>query len=302
MRRQLFPLEMFPVSERRSLVHAEDIKPPKPVPRSTPISEGVELLAERVFRARYAQKPVVLGMGAHAIKLGLASYLIDLVQRRVITAVAMNGATAYHDMELAMFGETSEDVAEALPAGKFGMTEESAAAFNEAANLAYTSGLGLGDTLARAVMQSAPPDRVKTSLLGVCAQLQVPVTIHLSFGADVFMLSPLASGAAFGETSLRDFRMFCGTVAELAGGVYINLGSAVMMPEVFLKAVSVAINTGADLKGLTTANLDMLDHYRPRVNVIERIPGRGIDIRGRHEDTIPALQTRIVAKLAKAAA
>jgi hypothetical protein len=300
-------LKRFSIAERRSLVTFKHVAVPTVnekdfVGAASMIADadaavGIDRLAHRLTDAVRRHAPVALGMGAHAIKLGLGAYIVDLIQRSATTAVAMNGAAAFHDLELALYGVTSEDVATSLAAGRFGMAEESADAFNEAARQAHGSSRGLGECLAEFVASHAANERAGGSILAACHRLGVPVTVHLSIGTDVTNMHPSADGAALGASSHFDFRRFCSVVAGLSVGVYINLGSAVVMPEVFLKAVAVAINLGADLSGMTTANLDMLGHYRPSENVIRRMPGEGIDIRGRHEETLPALHACVLAGL-----
>jgi hypothetical protein len=293
----------FPYSERRSLVSADCLRAPPPAREdfagpeslvSDPASASkIGRLAERIVESRREGRGVVFGMGAHAVKLGLGPFVVDLIEAGAVTAVAMNGAAPFHDLELAVFGGTSEDVAEELPRGRFGFADEPAGLYNEAARGAAREGRGLGEVLAEEVASRAPPERARWSVLAACHRAGVPLTVHVAIGTDVVHLHPSADGAALGAASFLDFRRFLGTVAELEGGVYVNVGSAVVMPEVFLKAVSAAIRLGTDLSGLTAANLDMIDHYRPRQNVIRRIPGEGIDIRGRLEELLPALRACI---------
>jgi hypothetical protein len=304
-------LRHFPFSERRSLVGADVLRAPPPVGAefagaassmksagSAEAAENIERLADRIVASRRAGRSVVLGMGAHAVKLGLGPTVADLIERGVITAVTMNGACAFHDMELAVFGGTSEDVATELPAGRFGFADESSRLYNEAAAEAASTTSGLGSALARMVADRVPEDRAPFSILATASRRGVPLTVHVAIGTDVVHTHPSASGAALGAATFIDFRRFLTMVRALEGGVYINLGSAVLMPEVFLKAVAVAIHLGTDLSGLTTANLDMTDHYRPRANVIERPPGEGIDIRARHEESLPALRACILTRMA----
>ncbi|MHC5057556.1 MAG: GSU2086 family protein [Planctomycetota bacterium] len=300
-------LAHFPFAERRSLVSADVLRDPPPVGSdfrgaasivtgagAAEAAEAIELLADRIVASRRAGRPVVVGMGAHAVKLGLGPHIADLVDRGVVTAVAMNGACAFHDMELAVFGATSEDVAAELPAGRFGFADEPSRLYNDAAGEAAGAGGGLGEALAERV----PEERARFSVLAAAARKGVPLTVHVAIGTDVAHAHPSADGAALGAATFVDFRLFLAVVRELEGGVYVNLGSAVLMPEVFLKAVSVAVHLGGDLSGMTTANLDMLDHYRPRVNVIERPPGEGIDVRARHEESVPALRACVLARMA----
>jgi hypothetical protein len=312
-------LAHFPFSERRSLVSADVLRAPPPVGADFPgaasimkdvgmkvadaagaaeSAESIERLADRIVASRRAGHSVVVGMGAHAVKLGLGPHIADLIDRDVVTAVAMNGACAFHDMELAVFGATSEDVATELPAGRFGFADEPSRFYNDAASEAASAGSGLGHTLSRAVAERAPKDRGHFSILATSARKGIPLTVHVAIGTDVVHTHPSANGAALGAATFVDFRRFLTVVRGLEGGVYINLGSAVLMPEVFLKAIAVAVHLGMDLSGMTTANLDMIDHYRPRVNVIERPPGEGIDIRARHEESVPALRACVLARMA----
>jgi len=308
----LSTLSHFPFSERRSLVSADVLREPPPVGAdfagaasvmsgegAAEAAESIERLADRIVASRRAGGAVVVGMGAHAVKLGLGPHIADLMERGVVTAVAMNGACAFHDMELAVFGATSEDVATELPAGRFGFADEPSRFYNDAAGDAASTGRGLGEALARAVAERAAGGRDRLSILATASRAGVPLTIHVAIGTDIVHAHPSASGAALGAATFVDFRRFLTTVRGLEGGVYVNLGSAVLMPEVFLKAVSVAVHLGADLSGLTTANLDMLDHYRPRVNVIERPPGEGIGVRARHEESVPALRACVLARMAR---
>jgi hypothetical protein len=310
-------LSHFPFSERRSLVSADVLREPPPmgadftgaasVVADAEAASRIERLAELIVRARKDGRPVALGMGAHPVKLGLGPHLTDLMRRGVVTSVAMNGAAAIHDLELAVFGATSEDVARELSKGRFGFADEPARLYNEAAREAAASDRGLGEVIGESVARRADAERARFSILAEASRLGLPLTVHVAIGTDVTHVHPTADGAALGAASFLDFRRFLAIVEHLGGGVYVNLGSAVIMPEVFLKAVSCAVNLGADLSGLVTANLDMLDHYRPRVNVIERIsgalsgaglgPAEGIDIRGRHEETMPALRACVLARL-----
>lgn len=299
--------KFFPIAQRRSLVFARDWREPPTIGADFRgaasmvadelVASKIELLADRIVSAAENHRPVALGMGAHAIKLLLGPYIVKLMEMDTISSVAMNGAAAFHDLELALYGATSEDVARELPLGRFGFAEDSAIAFNEAARSAYMSGRGLGEALAELVAERAEGPGRRWSILAASHRLGKTVTVHVAIGTDVVHMHPSADGAALGASSMLDFRKFCAIVAGLAGGVYINLGSAVVMPEVFLKGVSLARNMGFDLTGLTTANLDMLDHYRPRENVLRRIGGEAIDIRTRHELSLPALYACIVARL-----
>lgn len=241
--------------------------------------------------ARTAGRGIVWGMGAHVIKAGLAPVLIDLMERGYVSAVALNGAGLIHDYEVALGGQTSEDVDAALGKGQFGMSEETGRGLNEIISAGVSAGLGIGQAVAAHLARTAPPF-AHLSLLASAARLEVPVTVHVALGTDIIHMHPVASGAALGEGSLRDFRYLTSSVAKLAGGVYLNCGSAVLLPEVFLKAVSLVRNRGISLDGLTTVNFDFLRLYRPETNVVRRPVagiGKGYSITGHHEILIPLL-------------
>jgi hypothetical protein len=247
-----------------------------------------------IAASRLAGKPVVWGLGGHVIKCGLAPVLISLARGGFATAFAMNGAAAIHDFEIALAGATSEDVEAVLPDGRFGVAEETGREFNRAVRQAAAANIGLGEQLGRSLETLAPPHLAPASLLSEVWKLRIPVTVHVAIGTDTPHAHPEASGEAFGKASHRDFRLFCALVRDLnAGGVYINAGSAVVLPEVFLKAVSVVRNLGHPLRDFATVNLDFLSHYRPRVNVVERphagAGGRGFSLVGHHEILIPLL-------------
>jgi hypothetical protein len=257
------------------------------------ILAGSELRAAvmAIAEARRARRGVVLGMGAHPIKVGLSPIIIDLMERGVITAVALNGACLVHDFELAYTGATSEDVGPGLRDGSFGMAEETGRFLNLAIREAAPTGAGLGEGLGRVLAGTKLKYR-KLSILAAGDRLGVPVTVHVAIGTDIIHMHKDASGAALGEGSLRDFRYFVANVARLAHGVYLNCGSAVVLPEVFLKAVALARNTGRSLDGLTTINIDFVRQYRPQTNVVSRPVagiGTGYSLVGHHEILIPLL-------------
>jgi hypothetical protein len=242
---------------------------------------------------------VIWGMGGHVIKCGLAPVLIDLMRRGYATAFAMNGAAAVHDFEIAMAGATSEDVEAVLPDGRFGAAEETGRELNQAIVEGDSQDVGIGEALGRRLETLADPAHGAHSLLLAAWRRSVPVTVHVAIGCDTPHTHPEADGAAIGRATHLDFRLFCSLVAELdQGGVYINTGSAVLLPEVFLKAVSVVRNLGQPLADFTTANLDFLQHYRPRVNVVERphakAGGRGISLTGHHELMVPLLAAALI--------
>ena len=274
-------LKTYSIAKRRNLVNLRDFgtladgRKAADFINSLPsiyAARDLRALINDVVRAAKKRKTVACAIGGHVIKVGCGPVLADLVQRGVVTASAMNGAAAIHDYELSLIGETSEDVAETLQNGSFGMARETAEAFAEAALVGATGG-GLGRAIAEKALRNK---HRKISLLAACARKGVPVTVHLSVGADITHMHPQVSGRDLGESTLIDFRILSGVVAGLEGGVWMNVGSAVMMPEVFLKAVSVARNLGYTLKSFTTVNLDMIQHYRPRANVLARPKGRAI--------------------------
>ncbi len=251
--------------------------------------------AADVVKSRRAGKPVIAMIGAHVVKVGLSPVLIDLIERRVVTCVAMNSAAAIHDAETALWGVTSEDVAERLSDGTFGMSRETGEFINGTLKRAYRKGsLGYGEAIGRAL---AKAPYAHLSVLASCVREGIPATVHAAIGTDIVHQQPTMDGAATGELSFRDFRLLCAQVGELrGGGVVMNIGSAVVLPEVFLKALTVARNLGAPARRFTTANFDMIQHYRPRLNVVARPTaggGRGYLFTGHHELMIPLLAAMI---------
>ncbi len=259
-------------------------------------AEDLKAVARSVVTARRAGRPVIAMIGGHVIKTGCSPVLADLVSRGFVTHLASNGAAAIHDTELARFGHTSEDVSAALTDGSFGMAADTARLVNDAAREAVQSGEGFGEAVGRLLLAEEPPF-VERALIVRCYRLKVPYTLHVALGTDIVHQHPSADGAAIGEASLRDFRIFTATVARLGGGgVVLNFGSAVIMPEVFLKALSLARNLGRRVVDFTTANFDMIQHYRPVTNVVRRpvAPGgRGYALTGHHEIMIPLLAAAI---------
>ena len=263
------------------------------------------MLAAADFRAvvgamRGAQadgRGLAWGLGAHVIKTGLSPVFIDLMERGYVSALALNGAGMIHDFEVALSGATSEDVDAALGPGTFGMADETGRVLNEAITDGVGRGLGLGQAVAEYLARSHPHFS-RYSLLCACARLHIPVSVHVGIGTDIIHMHPLASGEAIGEGSLRDFRYFVSHVAKLEGGVFANCGSAVMLPEVFLKAVSLVRNRGISLDGLTTVNFDFMRMYRAETNVVRRPVagiGRGYSITGHHELMLPLLAAALIA-------
>ncbi len=239
---------------------------------------------------------VVWGLGAHVVKTGLGPVLIDLMQRGFVSAIATNGAAVIHDFEIALAGSTSEDVDESLGPGRFGMADETGRLLNGAIADGVAKGLGIGQAVGQFLV-SKSPQFARASVLSEAARLGIPVTVHVAIGTDIIHMHPAASGSAIGEGSLRDFRYFVSNVARLERGVYLNCGSAVVLPEVFLKAVALARNRGVALAHLTTVNLDFIRSYRAQTNVVARPTagtGRGYSIVGHHEIMIPLLAAAVV--------
>jgi hypothetical protein len=303
----LSALRTYPLASRASKARLADFG--RPVSRgatfktwfdSLPaILGGADLrrVVDAIVSAHHARRPIVWGLGAHVIKTGVSPILIDLMRRGMVSAIAMNGAGIIHDFELALAGATSEDVDESLGPGRFGMAEETGVLLNEAIRRGAERGQGLGEAVAAFLAERNPP-YADHSLAVTAHRLEIPLTVHVALGTDVIHMHPAASGAAIGETSLRDFRYFTSCVAELDGGVYVNCGSAVVLPEVFLKAVALARNQGMALDGLTTVNIDFLRMYRPQTNVVTRpvagTSGSGISLVGHHEVLIPLLAAAII--------
>jgi hypothetical protein len=302
-------LASYPLASRKSKARAEDFA------RATRSGDGMrawidtlpsilaasdfKAVVERIRAARAADRPVIWGLGAHVIKTGLAPVLIDLMERGYVSALATNGAGIIHDFEIALSGATSEDVDEALGPGRFGMAEETGTLLNRAINDGVAAGLGIGQAVGRYLTGSHQPAPAFSQLSLICAaeRLGIPLTVHVAIGTDIIHMHPSASGAALGEGSLRDFRYFVSNVAELEGGVFLNCGSAVILPEVFLKAVALARNRGRSLSGLTTVNLDFTRLYRPMTNVVSRPTagiGKGYSLVGHHELMIPLLAAALI--------
>lgn len=295
-----------PVRRRKSLVSTEGFgRPASPgagvaafldsMPRFLGM-ESLRALAAAVARSRRKGKGVAVAMGGHVVKTGCSPYVIDLMERGVVTAVALAGSTAIHDFETALLGWTSEDVAEGLGEGAYGMGEETGAAFAAAAADAALRGKGLGRALGDAIQGGRLPHR-KLSLLGTAARLGIPATVHVAVGTDIVHMHPAARGADIGEATFTDFRIACSVVAGLSGGAWINLGSAVVLPEVFLKAITVARNTGHPVSGLTTGSFDMHRMYRPETNVVRRPPKKGYSVLGHHEILIPLFHALVLKEM-----
>ncbi|MBF0345305.1 MAG: deoxyhypusine synthase family protein [Nitrospirae bacterium] len=253
--------------------------------------------AYAIIEARKCGKPVILGMGAHPIKVGLSPIIIDLVKKGIITAIATNGASIVHDFEMSFMGCTSEDVASELCHGSFGMAEETGVMLNTAISDGVNQGLGLGKSIGLFISND---DRIMDSSISIFAQafnLNVPITVHVAIGTDILHMHPEADGCAIGQGSMMDFRTLTSVITKLDGGVFINLGSAVIIPEVFLKALNLARNTGHKVEGFTTVNMDFIRQYRAEINVLKRPTagsGLAINLIGHHEIMLPLLSAAVM--------
>ena len=303
----LSTIKTYPLKSRASKARVENFG--KPVASGASIASFFDALptmlaaadfkavARAIVDAKRSGGGVLWGLGAHVVKTGLGPVIIDLMERGFVSAIATNGAAVIHDFEVALVGATSEDVDEALGPGRFGMADETGRLLNGAICDGVAAGLGIGQAVTR-FLADKQPQHARASILAAAARLHVPVTVHVAIGTDIIHMHPAASGAALGEGSLRDFRYFVSNVARLDRGVYLNCGSAVVLPEVFLKAVALARNRGRALAGLTTVNLDFVRLYRPQTNVVARPTagsGRGYSLVGHHELMIPLLAAAVIA-------
>ena len=304
----LTKLKTYPLRSRLSKVQAADLgRAWTPGGRLTEFLERLpRILAGSDFRAvvsailaaRRRGKPVIAGLGGHVIKVGCSPHLIDLMERGLVTALAMNGACAIHDFELAYAGFTSEEVEAGLPAGEFGMAAETGEMINQAITEGSAKGWGFGRALGEKIWSLKLPHE-DLSLFAAAVRLGLPATVHVAIGTDIVHMHPACDGAAVGETTLRDFHLLTRVVATMGGGgVYLNLGSAVLLPEVFVKALTVARNAGHPVTDFTTVNCDFLQHYRPTQNVVRRPvaggAGKGYALTGHHELLLPLLCAALV--------
>jgi hypothetical protein len=302
-------LHTYSVHDRHSKVTTKDFA--RPVHPGMTVKElmaalpaqfaGAEFpeFIQRTATAIQNKRPLLLGMGAHVIKVGLNPILIDLMERGIISAIALNGAGIIHDTEIAMVGRTSEEVSDVLGDGAFGAARETGEVLNNAINRGAREGIGLGEAVGNELLRQNFPFNDQ-SLIARARRLNIPVTVHVAIGTDIIHIHPGADGAAIGQTSHYDFRVFCRLVSGLEGGVYLNVGSAVLLPEVFLKALTVVRNLGCEVKKITTANFDFIRHYRPATNVVQRPTmegGRGFNFTGHHELMIPLMAAAIVDSL-----
>jgi len=304
-------LSTYSIHDRTSKVTVEDFG--RPVEPSATVQELIDSLpnqlaaadlrelAERLARAHEGGKLILVGMGAHVIKVGLSPLIIDLMERGIVNGIAMNGAGIVHDTEIAMAGRTSEEVAAVLGQGAFGAAKETGEEINQAINQGARRGMGLGESLGDHLLERGFPYN-HVSILAQARKRGIPVTVHVALGTDIVHIHPTADGGAIGKTSYHDFRLFAALVARLDGGCYLNIGSAVLLPEVFLKALTVVRNLGHEVKEITTANFDFIRHYRPATNVVHRPTmegGKGFHFTGHHELMIPLLRATLLERLAK---
>jgi hypothetical protein len=303
----LSDVRTYPLASRVGKINAAEFA--RPVPPGAGIGAFVDSLprvlgaadfravVKAIVDARASGGGIIWGFGAHVIKTGLSPVLVDLAERGFVSAFATNGAGIIHDFEIALGGSTSEDVEESLGRGRFGMAEETGRLLNRAINEGVDLGMGIGQAVGT-YLSSAQPPFAHLSVAATASRLGIPLTAHVALGTDIIHMHPDASGAALGEGSLRDFRYFVSNVARLNRGVYLNCGSAVVLPEVFLKAVALARNRGIPLSGLTTVNIDFLRLYRPQTNVVSRPPagtgGQGYSLVGHHEILIPLLAAALI--------
>ncbi|MBI2061108.1 MAG: hypothetical protein HYT87_15315 [Nitrospirae bacterium] len=287
-------IKTYSIRERPHKVHLTDVRPvDETLWAALPSSPApIRELADLLRAARSKGKPMLWLMGAHSIKVGLSLVLRRLIQDGFVSHLAANGAVPIHEYELATFGRTSEEVGDTLPDGTFGMVEETLRDINRAIRDGAARGIGLGQALAEFLSEQKPP-HAEVSVLLRAREKDVPITIHAAIGTDTIYQSPHCDGAAIGQTSYLDFKILAHSISRLGdGGVVVNLGSSVILPEVFVKALSVARNVKGPIGGFTAAVFDMIDHYRPRVNVLQRPTkdgGRSLFVQGRFEQTLPQL-------------
>lgn len=297
-------LKTYSIKDRKSKVSVGDFAVPSPKGSSFAgfleslpdilAARDLKEVASAVVHAHRNGRTVAVGMGAHVIKVGLGPLIIDLMERGVISAIAMNGACVVHDFETAFAGCTSEDVDAELGSGSFGMAEETGRLLNKAIKKGAKK--GLGRAVGEMIWKSRFPHKDK-SILAAGARLGIPVTVHVALGTDILHIHPHMDGAATGAASTTDFRIFSSVVASLEGGIYVNIGSAVILPEVFLKAITLVRNLGHGIKGFSTVNMDFIQHYRPLTNVVRRPTmggGKGYRLTGHHEIMVPLLYGAIM--------
>ena len=310
-------IKTYPIKKRENKVKVADFVI-FPSPQSSPrrgeeagiesllpnILKGNEIreIADAVVAANKKKKPVIFAIGAHVIKCGLSPIIIDLMKKGIVTAIAMNGAGAIHDYEIAMIGETSEDVAVEIKRGRFGMVEETGAEMNSALKKFVNDKVGMGEALGKDISEKKLKYR-EYSILYHGYKLMIPVTVHSAIGTEIIHMHPSADGAVTGKGSFNDFKLFTSLLCNIGkGGCFFNIGSAVILPEVFIKALSVVRNMGYKAHDFVTVNMDMVQHYRPHVNVVNRPiqgEGKGYTLTGHHEIMLPLIYYLILAKIQK---
>jgi hypothetical protein len=302
-------IKTYPLSNRQSKVSVKDFgskwTPGNTMSRwleSLPnilAGNDIRELVNRLTKAVKGKKTIILAMGAHTIKIGLSPVILDLMERGIITGIAMNGAGIIHDLEVAMVGATSEDVDNEISDGTFGMAEETGAFLNNAIREGAKKGDGLGYSVGSSILKASFPYS-EYSLLAGAVRMNIPLTVHVAMGTDIIHFHPSVDGAAIGKTSHLDFRIFASLVSQLDEGVYINLGSAVILPEVFLKALTLVRNVGFNAKSFTTVDMDFIKHYRPMTNVVKRPTqegGVGFSLTGHNELMFPLLTAALIENL-----
>src|SRR3989344_3461983 len=293
-------IKTIPIKQRKNNVKLNDLVRPE---NSKILMDSIELneLCDIITNATVRNKQIILMMGAHVIKVGMSLLVIDLMKKGIINNIAMNGAGPIHDFELALIGETSEYVEDTIEDGTFGMIEETGKILNEAIKEGAKNNLGYGYSIGKKISDLNLKNK-EYSILYNAYKLSIPVTVHVAIGTDIIHQHPSCDGAAIGKTSYQDFKIFAESVSKLEEGVILNIGSAVILPEVFLKALTIARNLGYKVEKITAANFDMNNHYRPRENVVTRptsLGGRGFIIIERHEKTVPTLHRLLVSGLNK---
>ncbi len=299
-------IKTYPLKGRKSKVKIKDFACLAPVPSSFArflsslpdilVGRNLRELVERIVWARTRKRPVILMFGGHLIKCGLSPLIIELIQQDIVTCLSTNGSGIIHDFEIAFAGRTSEDVREAVQDGSFGMARETGEFINQAINQGSEKGKGIGESVGEFILQSAFPYK-KYSFLAHGRKANLPVTVHVGLGTDIIHQHPNCSGAALGQGSMQDFLTLSAVVSRLSGGVVLNFGSAVILPEVFIKALNLARNTGHKVEDFTVANFDMMIHYRPLENLLRRPGGRGYNFVGHHEIMFPLLVQAVREKI-----
>lgn len=302
-------LNTYSIHDRYSKVTVENFA--KPLKAGATVGELLESLPDQLLGLDFPElvdqlaishqntRPIILGMGAHVIKVGLNPIIIDLMERNIITGLALNGAGIVHDSEIAMVGRTSEEVEQVLGAGAFGAAKETGEVINTAIKQGAAQDKGLGQSIGEYLLEQDFPYNNKSLLVNAC-RLEIPVTVHVAIGTDIIHIHPSACGASIGKTSYHDFKLFCDMMTDLEGGAYLNIGSAVLLPEVFLKALTVVRNLGHKVDTFVTANFDFIRHYRTMTNVVNRPTaggGKGYNIIGHHELMVPLLAAALTDRL-----